>query len=83
MEPGEVLRTLRRDAGLKQNEMAQRIGISPTFLCDIERSRKSVPEYILTKLPNEIRVGVIAKLIADHRAAIKRLRNLEPLKNSF
>lgn len=38
-----VLRTRRVEQGLRQKDLAARLGISPQYLNDIERGRRAVP----------------------------------------
>ena len=40
---GEELRSLRRERGIKQQDLAAQAGISRSYLCDIERGRVSNP----------------------------------------
>ncbi len=47
----------RRQAGLKQWELAQRLGISQTMLCDLERGRKVVTEELADRILIALRPG--------------------------
>ena len=40
----------RRRAGLKQYELAQRLSISPTILCDIEHDRRVLTEELISRI---------------------------------
>ena len=40
----------RRRAGLKQYELAQRLSISPTILCDIEHGRRELSEEMASRI---------------------------------
>jgi transcriptional regulator with XRE-family HTH domain len=44
------VRSIRMFNGLKQNEMAQKLGISATYLCDIEAGRRRVTEDLRKKI---------------------------------
>jgi predicted transcriptional regulator len=39
---GAGLRSLRISAGLSQREVARRMGVSPSYLCDVELNRRRV-----------------------------------------
>ena len=46
----ENLRRIRTSAGLTQTELAQRIGLVPGYICDLERGRRSGNGVSLTTL---------------------------------
>lgn len=51
MHLGEVIRWERREANLSQTELAERLGISKQYLCDIEAgARKPGDEELIAKL---------------------------------
>lgn len=39
MEFGQQIKILRKNKGLTQKQLAKLAGISPTYLCDIEKGR--------------------------------------------
>ena len=47
---GQNIKKARISVGLKQNEMAQKIGVSPNFLCMLETGKRSPSLYILRKI---------------------------------
>jgi DNA-binding XRE family transcriptional regulator len=40
------LRHVREGRGIGLNEMAKRVGISPSYLCDIEKERRGCPPKV-------------------------------------
>lgn len=47
---GKILREVRREAGLSQEELADRAGIHPTYVSQIERGLKSPTMRMLARL---------------------------------
>ncbi len=47
---GLQLKIARLRAGLKQYELAAKVGISPTQLCEIETGRREVPPDLLDRI---------------------------------
>ncbi|MGW2672371.1 helix-turn-helix domain-containing protein [Streptomyces sp. NPDC001272] len=42
--PKVKLRTLRTTRGLRQQDMAEALGVTPSTYCDVERQRQGIPE---------------------------------------
>src|ERR1700741_5602035 len=55
---GPRLRRLRRDLGLNQVQMAQGLGISPTYLNLLERNQRPVSAQLLLKLADNFDVNL-------------------------
>src|SRR5581483_11778983 len=55
---GPRLRRLRRDLGLNQAQMAQGLGISPTYLNLLERNQRPVSAQLLLKLADTFDVNL-------------------------
>lgn len=56
---GERLRELRRQAGLSQTKLANRVGVSNGYICDLERGRRGVPTGpILQRIAQALGVSV-------------------------
>ena len=47
---GLELKIARLRAGLKQYELAAKVGIAPTQLCEIETGRREVPAELLERI---------------------------------
>ncbi len=47
---GLELKIARLRAGLKQYELAAKVGIAPTQLCEIETGRREVPADLLERI---------------------------------
>ena len=54
---GLELKIARLRAGLKQYELAARVGIAPTQLCEIETGRREVPPELLERILRVIGSG--------------------------
>ena len=74
MEIGPLIVELRRDANLSQKEVASALGISPSYLSDMERGRRPFQEDRANALPEVIRAKVVAAVIANLHERIDRLR---------
>jgi transcriptional regulator with XRE-family HTH domain len=48
----------RRRAGLKQWQLAARLGFSPTIVCDIERGRRPVTPALADRIAEALREGI-------------------------
>ncbi|MGN6466920.1 MAG: helix-turn-helix domain-containing protein [Rhizobiaceae bacterium] len=46
---GEKLRSLRRERGVAQREMAAAIGVSPAYLSALEHGRRGVPNWAMVQ----------------------------------
>ena len=71
---GEVLRRYRQWKQLSRRELAQKAGLSPVFLGEIERGEKDPSSHSLSLLADaldvplaELYVRVAARLESDHR----------------
>lgn len=74
MNIGQILSSERGVLGLSQKGLADILGISDTFLGDIELGRRGLPEKHVAKLPEPMRSKVAAVFVEEHEAAIRRLR---------
>ena len=78
MQIGQLLAELRRAANLSQREVAHDLGISPSYLSDMETGRRPFSDERAEYLPDEIRGPVIAAIINNLHARIERLRGQMP-----
>lgn len=56
---GQKIRTLRRCYGLKQKDLADKLNISKSYMCEIEHGKKIVSSYRL----HEIKILLPSKTI--------------------
>ncbi len=47
---GRRLRVLREKAGMKKKDLAEKIGISPTFLSNVENDGKKISAYQINRI---------------------------------
>jgi len=57
---GEEIRFRRWDRGFTQQQLAERIGISASYLCEIERGAKSPSVKVVKRLADELHLPVTA-----------------------
>ena len=62
---GSALRKCREQAGVTQRQFARELGITPAYLCQVERGVRPVPRTFYGKLPREIRNQVIDAAILE------------------
>jgi len=90
---GQRIRTLRKELGLSQRELAQQVGIDFTYLSKIENDRGEPPSeavikrlaaHLLVDEPDELIVlagkipSDIARVLADNPDQLTHLRKLVP-----
>ena len=61
---GENLKRIRKDMNITQEEMAKHIGISQSYIADIERNRKNISLAVILKIAKGLKISV-NKLIND------------------
>lgn len=61
---GENLKRIRKEMKLTQAEMAKEIGISQSYIADIERNRKNISLAVILKIAKGLKISV-NKLIND------------------
>lgn len=71
--PGQALRRVRTFFALSQKDVADLMGCSTTFVCEIEHGNKGFPPRHLGKLPLEIRKAVAEALTNLHRQRIAEI----------
>ena len=70
---GHILADRRRALGISQKALAEALGVSPTYLCDMELGRRAFPASRVEALPEGIRAAVAQALIDAQRDEIARL----------
>lgn len=61
---GENIKRIRKDMNITQEEMAKRIGISQSYIADIERNRKNISLAVIMKFSKGLNIS-INELIND------------------
>lgn len=61
---GENIKRIRKDMNITQEEMAKRIGISQSYMADIERNRKNISLAVIMKFSKGLNIS-INELIND------------------
>ena len=61
---GENLKRIRKEMKLTQAEMAKEIGISQSYIADIERNRKNISLAVVLRIAKGLNISV-NKLIND------------------
>jgi transcriptional regulator with XRE-family HTH domain len=87
---GQRIRALRKELGLSQRDLAQRVGIDFTYLSKIENSRGEPPsEAVIKRVATELRADAhelivlagkipsdLARVLAEHPEELTHLRRL-------
>jgi len=60
MSIGKIIRKRRQEIGMKANELAQRIGVSQSFLSNIENDLKLPRFLLLHKIARELKMSLSA-----------------------
>lgn len=55
---GKKIRLLRKKKGFKQNELAEKVGISRPYLSGIEGDKRNPTYTIVREIANELGVGI-------------------------
>jgi len=86
MTIGKNVKLLRIAAGLKQKDLAERLGVSPNYLSMVENDKREPSMSLLKDLSRELHIplGLLfldveettRRLTADERAIYFRIRNL-------
>jgi len=79
MSIGENIKKIRKENGLTQAEFSKRIGISRTYLSDLENSRKSPSVETLDKIANKLDVSTTYLLNGDKYAALLYNQDIEAI----
>ena len=74
MDIGAALADARKAVGVQQKQLAKMLGISTSYLCDLEQSRRTLSVARLEVLPPEIRQKVASAMLVSRWAEIEKLR---------
>lgn len=59
------IRRYRERAGLTQTELAERVGVTQTYICELERRRKSSPSLTLLYRLSAVLGVSVAELLGE------------------
>ncbi len=82
---GERIRKARERAGVKQDQLAQAVGLSRTSITNIERGRQGVQAYLLTRIAEVLGQPATDLLPRPDsgQAISNKVRELEPNKRAW
>lgn len=55
---GAKIRRLRKDLGLSQETLAERIGVSPVYICMVENGKRTMSLALLDRIANELETTI-------------------------
>ncbi|WP_411825364.1 helix-turn-helix domain-containing protein [Luteolibacter sp. AS25] len=73
---GEKIRDLRKKKGISLRELARRVGISPSFLSELETAQGYPSTAVLERLAGELGVAATEIRKLDMRSKLSELRSL-------
>lgn len=73
---GEKIRDLRKKKGISLRELARRVGISPSFLSELETAQGYPSTAVLERLADELGVAATEIRKLDMRSKLSELRSL-------
>jgi DNA-binding XRE family transcriptional regulator len=56
--PADYIRTYRENAGLTQTELAEKLGVSRAYICDVEHGRRDISKQFAKQLAVFFKVSV-------------------------
>ena len=51
---GAKIRRLRKDMGISQEALAERVGVSPVYICMVENGKRTMSLALLDRIANEL-----------------------------
>ncbi|MGW7888628.1 helix-turn-helix domain-containing protein [Staphylococcus xylosus] len=67
---GDNLKDVRRKRRLSQHELAKHVGLSQSYICDLEHDRKNVSIYIVSRLAE--RLGISVSVLFNDDTEVKK-----------
>ena len=58
MTPGTYVKIYRENNGITQQQLGERIGVSKSFICDVERGRREISKKMAKKLSKMFRISI-------------------------
>lgn len=82
---GKRIREARERAGVKQDQLAQAVGLSRTSITNIERGRQGVQAYLLTRIADVLgqRAAELLPRLDPGQSISDKVRELEPSKRAW
>lgn len=83
---GERIREARERVGVKQDQLAQAVGLSRTSITNIERGRQGVQVYLLAQIAEVLgrpAAELLPRLVPEPEAVPDKVRNLEPSRRAW
>jgi DNA-binding XRE family transcriptional regulator len=59
VSPADYIRTYRENAGLTQTELAEKLGVSRAYLCDIEHNRRAFSKQFAKQVADLLKISII------------------------
>lgn len=90
MTIGDVIVNLRKESRLKQKELAEAIGISPTYLSQIEHNAEKPGVIVLSKIAKHFNLPISALIFKtinsdeiDNLAHKRKIKAAEPIVDAL
>lgn len=83
---GKRIREARDGAGVKQDQLAQAVGLSRTSITNIERGRQGVQAYLLARIADVLAkppAELLPRLALEPEVVPEKMRSLEPDKRAW
>jgi DNA-binding XRE family transcriptional regulator len=58
ISPADYIRTYRKNAGLTQTALAEKLNVSRAYICDIEHSRRTISKQFAKQAANFFKISV-------------------------
>ena len=58
VSPADYIRTYRENAGLTQSELAEKLGVSRAYICDLEHGRRAFSKQFAKKAAGFFKISV-------------------------
>jgi ribosome-binding protein aMBF1 (putative translation factor) len=58
VSPADYIRTYRENAGLTQTELAEKLGVSRAYLCDIEHNRRAFSKQFAKQVADLLKISI-------------------------
>jgi len=58
VSPAYYIRTYRENAGLTQTELAEKLGVSRAYICDIEHNRRTISKLFAKQVADFFKISV-------------------------